>query len=269
MSTPAWVPADIPLDRPSAARMYDYYLGGSHNFEIDRKAAEQAIAMWPELPLIMQANRTFLRRAVNYLSSEGVAQFLDIGSGMPTVSNVHEVAQRANPAARVVYVDIDPIAVAHSEALLRGNPNAAIIQGDARRPEQILDHPQVRRLLDLRQPLAVLLVALLHFLVDDEEAHRAVRALREALAPGSYLVVSHASYEGMPEKSREHEQLYARMPTPLRMRSRAAIARFFDGFELVEPGIVFLPLWRPEGPHDLFLDQPERCTGFAGVGRKP
>ena len=268
MATPHWAPSSIPLDKPSAARMYDYYLGGSHNFELDRKLAEEAIAMWPDLPLIMAANRAFLRRAVNYVVTQGIDQFLDIGSGIPTVGNVHEVAQAARPSARVVYVDVDPVAVAHSQAILQDTPGVAAIQGDVRRPEQILGHPEVRRLLDLDRPLAVLLVALLHFIPDDAEASNAVRALREALPPGSYLAISHASYEGMPAESREHEQLYSRTPTPMRMRSRATIERLFDGFELVEPGLVYIPLWRPEGPNDLFLDEPERCTGFAGVARK-
>src|ERR687886_2526679 len=155
MAIPKWVSSDIPLDKPSAARMYDYYLGGSHNFELDRKMAEQAIALWPDLPLIMQANRTFLRRAVNYLSSQGVAQFLDIGSGIPTVGNVHEVAQRANPAARVVYVDIDPVAVTHSRTLLRDNPRAGVVLADARATEQILADPVVERLIDLARPVGV------------------------------------------------------------------------------------------------------------------
>ena len=268
MALPNWVSSDIPLDKPSAARMYDYYLGGSHNFELDRKMAEQAIALWPDLPLIMRANRGFLRRAVTYLLSQGIDQFLDIGSGIPTVGNVHEVAQLSNPAARVVYVDIDPITVAHGQAILQGAPNVTTIQADVRRPEQILGHPATRRLLDFERPMAVLLVALLHFIPDDAEATSAVGVLRDALAPGSYLVISHASYEGMPAESREHEQLYTRTPTPLKMRSRLAIQRLFDGFELVEPGLVYIPLWRPEGPDDLFVDQPERCTGFAGVARK-
>ena len=269
MVTPRWAPHDIPVDRPSAARMYDYYLGGSHNFEVDRKMAEQAIALWPDLPLIMQANRAFLRRAVKYLIDQGIEQFLDIGSGIPTVGNVHEVAQRANPSARVVYVDIDPIAVAHSTAILQGTSNVAAIQADVRTPEEILKHSQVGALLDFGQPVAVMLLALLHFITDDAEAHASVRVLREAVKPGSYLAISHASYEGMPEKSREHEQLYARTPNPLKTRSRAEIERFFDGFELVEPGLVYLPVWRPEEQgDDPFRGQPERSTGFAGVGCK-
>jgi hypothetical protein len=265
---PSWSPKEIPFDRPSAARMYDYYLGGHHNFESDRQMAEQAIAMWADLPLIMRANRAFLRRAVNYLVDQGITQFLDIGSGIPTVGNVHEVAQRAHPDARVVYVDIDPIAVAHSEAILSGAANVGVIQADVRQVEGILAHPVVRQLLDFRQPLAVFMVALLHFVPDDERAYHAVRILHDAVAPGSYLVMSHASGDGTPEKSREHEELYRRTPTPIKMRSKAEIARLFDGFELIEPGLVFLPLWRPEGPDDLFFDEPERCTGFAGVGRK-
>lgn len=268
MVIPKWGSSEIPLDKPSAARMYDYYLGGSHNFELDRQMAEQAIALWPDLPLIMQANRAFLRRAVNYLLNQGVDQFLDIGSGIPTVGNVHEVAQLANPAARVVYVDIDPVTVAHGQAILQGSSNVTTIQADVRQPEQILSHPVTRSLLDFDRPVAVLLVALLHFIPDDAEASRAVAVLRGALAPGSYLAISHASYEGMPAESREHEQLYTRTPTPLKTRSRLDIQRLFDGFEFVEPGLVYIPLWRPEGPDDLFLDQPERCTGFAGVARK-
>lgn len=269
MSRPAWVPDDVALDQPSAARMYDYYLGGSHNFAIDRRMAKQAMAMWPDLPLIMQANRAFLRRAVRFLVARGIQQFLDIGSGIPTVGNVHEVAQQANPAARVVYVDIDPVAVAHSQVILDANPDAAVIQADARRPEHILTHPTVHRLLDFQQPVAVLLVALLHFIVDDAEVRDLIRRLHAALPSGSYLAMTHASYEGKPRESQEHQRLYARTSTPMTMRARDEIAGFFDRFEVVEPGIVYIPLWRPEGPDDVLLDQPERCTGFAGVGYKP
>lgn len=248
--------------------MYDYYLGGNHNFSIDREMAKRAIAMWPDLPLIMRANRAFLRRAVTYLSEQGIDQFLDIGSGIPTVGNVHEVAQRLNPNARVMYVDIDPVAVAHSASILTHVANAGVIQADVRNPDEILDHPEVRRLIDFTRPVGLLMVALLHFIPDDEAAYAAVRTLRDALPEGSYLVISHASPEGMPEQSAEHESLYQRTSNPMHMRSRAEIARFFEGFDLVEPGLVFIPLWRPEGPDDLFLDAPERCTGFAGVGRK-
>jgi 16S rRNA G1207 methylase RsmC len=249
--------------------MYDFYLGGFHNFELDRRMAEQAIALWPDLPLIMRANRGFLRRAVSFLVSQGIDQFLDIGSGIPTVGNVHEVAHRANPSARVVYVDIDPIAVAHSRAILQDTPNVTAIQADLRGIQQILDDPSVRALLDFDRPVAVFVVAVLHFLTDDAEAASAIEAIRTRLAPGSYLVISHASYEGAPDRSREHEELYARTPNPLKTRSHAEIARYFGDFELVEPGLVWIPLWRPEDYDDPFRDQPERCSGFAGVARKP
>jgi hypothetical protein len=267
MQRPPWAPQGIDLSRPSAARMYDYYLGGSHNFAIDREAAEQAITMWSDLPIIMQANRAFLRRAVRFLVGQGIRQFLDIGSGIPTVGNVHEVAQQAAADSRVVYVDIDPVAVAHSRAILAGNPNAAIVQGDARDPDRLLAEPEVQQLLDLRQPIGIFLVALLHFIPNDIDAYRLVDRLREIMAPGSYLVISHASFEGRPTETESHTQLYARTSTPMMMRSRRDIERFFDGLHLVEPGLVYLPLWRPESPDEVD-EHPERFTGFAGVARK-
>jgi len=266
---PGWASADTPFDKPSAARMYDYYLGGHHNFEIDRKMAEQAIASWPDLPLIMQANRAFLRRAVNYVIDQGIDQFLDIGSGIPTIGNVHEIAQRANKNARVVYVDVDPVTVAHSESILQGTSSVGVIQGDIRQPAQILAHPTVRELLDFDKPVAVLMVAVLHFVIDDEEIQRSLPALRGVLTSGSYVVIAHASNEDKPRETREHETLYRQTSTPITMRPRHAIEQFFDGFDLIDPGLVYYPLWRPEGPNDLFLDQPERSPGLAGVGRKP
>jgi hypothetical protein len=269
MSQPNWVPESVPLDRPSAARMYDYFIGGYHNFEIDRRAAQQASAIWPDMPQVMRANRAFLRRAVRYFASEGITQFLDIGSGIPTAGNVHEAARQANPDARVVYVDHDPVAVAHSMAMLGDMPGVAVIQADAREPELILQHPDVRRTLDFRQPVAVLLVSVLHFVTDDDTAYHLVRAFRDVLAPGSGIALVHASNEGAPpDRLAQLDRLYSQTPTPVRIRSRSEIERFFDGFELAEPGVVYLSLWRPEGTDDLFLDDPERCSGFAGVGRK-
>lgn len=249
--------------------MYDYFLGGSHNFPVDRQAAEAIKRVYADFPLLLHANRAFLRRAVDFLAARGVQQFLDLGSGIPTVGNVHEIAERAAPASRVVYVDIDPIAVAHSELLLRGNPQAAVIQADVRRPEEILNHPQVQRQLDFDRPIALLLVALLHFITDDEEAYALVRRLRDALPPDSFVVISHASADGMPAQQNEQlERLYGQTSNPVKTRSRTEIARFFDGLELVEPGVVFFPLWHPESPDDLFLQQPSRSSGYAGVGRK-
>jgi SAM-dependent methyltransferase len=270
MSTPAWLPDDIRLDRPNAARMYDYFLGGHHNFEIDRAAADQAAALRPDMPLVMRVNRAFLRRAVDYISAQGVDQFIDIGSGIPTVGNVHEAARRSNPNARVVYVDHEPVAVAHSTAILRDVPGTAIVQADARQPEQLLAHSEVSHLIDPTRPVGLLIVSVLHFIADDEEARRIVATLRDALPSGSFLAISHGSFEGLPPDIYDQvTRLYERTPTPFTGRSRAEIERFFEGFDLVEPGVVYLPLWHPEGPDDLMLDRPEQCNGFCGVGRKP
>ncbi|HEV7215797.1 MAG TPA: SAM-dependent methyltransferase, partial [Chloroflexota bacterium] len=173
--------------------MYDYFLGGAHNFAVDRQAAEKVVAIHPDFPLMMRANRAFLRRAVTYLAGQGVTQYLDIGSGIPTVGNVHQIVQRVQPDARVVYVDIDPIAVAHSEAMLANNPNATIVQADARDMPSLLGHPTIRQFLDWDKPLAILLVAVLHFIRDDVEAGRIVATARQALPTGGYLVLSHGT----------------------------------------------------------------------------
>lgn len=265
MRDPSW-PLD-PDTRPSVARMYDYLLGGHHNFPADRAAAEQMVALMPDFPLIMAANRAFLRRAVNFLLSEGITQFLDIGSGIPTVGNVHEVAQATRPDARVVYVDIDPVAVTHSAALLAGNPNATVIQADARQPDQIIGHPEVRRLLDFRRPLGVLLVAFLHFVPDDEEAIQIVRRLTDAVAPGSYVAISHAIHTYAPDVEGRGVAVYNRSNTPIMMRSPERVRRFYEPLDLVEPGLVLIPLWRPESPDDVFLHEPRRSGMLAGVGR--
>ncbi|MCI2421750.1 SAM-dependent methyltransferase [Saccharopolyspora sp. K220] len=259
---------DIDLDKPNAARVYDYYLGGDHNFAVDRQMAEEAIRMWPELPLIMQANRAFLRRAVQYCTDQGIRQFLDLGSGIPTVGNVHEVAQQAAPGTRVVYVDTDPVAVAYSKNLLRDNPNAAIVRADLREPDKVLAAPEVSELLDLSQPLAVMMVAVLHFVGDADQPGAIVARYRDALVPGSFLVISHATDEGRPDVAASHADLYRqRTATPMTMRPHAAVTGFFEGFELVEPGVVHLPLWRPTAATDVGA-RPERFTGLAGVGRK-
>jgi hypothetical protein len=253
---------------PSAARMYDYYLGGHHNLAIDRQAADEAIAIYPDFPLIMQANRGFLRRAVVYLAEHGIDRFLDIGSGIPTVGNVHQIAQQINPSASVVYVDIDPVAVAHSAALLDDNPNARIIEADLRQPETILSHPAVRDLFAAGRPVALILAFVVHFVTDDEQALAVVRRLRDALPPHSYVVISHGTAERMPRAVFEQlVRLYRSTSQPVRIRSLAEIEPFFEGLELVEPGLVYVPLWRPEETSDLLLDRPEVSGGFAAMGR--
>ncbi|HZM83194.1 MAG TPA: SAM-dependent methyltransferase [Candidatus Limnocylindrales bacterium] len=235
----------------TAARMYDYFLGGTHNFPADREAADAIVAMFPATLLAARVNRAFLRRTVNYLCEMGISQFLDIGSGIPTEGNVHEIAQAANPRARVVYVDIDPVAVAESQEMLEGNDLAIAIRGDARYPRQIIAHPQVRKLLDFEQPVAVLLVAVLHFVGDDDEVKSLVRQLVDAVPKGSYLVASHVIDESSPDferiedVKRVHDVYKRQTSTALRMRTRAELGEFFEGWELVDPGIVWVWEWKP------------------------
>ena len=269
MERPAWAPRSIDISVPSVSRIYDYYLGGSHNFEVDREAARKAMEFMPGLPKIMQANRAFMRRAVRFAADEGIDQFLDIGSGIPTFGNVHEVAQAARPGAHVVYVDHDPVAVAHSQSVLKGNEDADVVAADLLKPQEILASPQVQRLIDLNRPIALLLVAILHFVEDADDPYSAVAELRDALAPGSLLVVTHASYEGIPlppERAEGTVDVYKNIRNPLIMRTRDEIARFFEGYDMVEPGLVPMPNWRPDTA--LEDEDPYSFSGFAGVGRK-
>ncbi|TDC76978.1 SAM-dependent methyltransferase [Streptomyces hainanensis] len=269
MERPAWAPHGIDLSVPSVSRMYDYYLGGSHNFEADRAAARRAIEAFPGLPKIMQANRAFMRRAVRFAISQGVTQFLDIGSGIPTFGNVHETARAASAEARVVYVDNDPVAVAHSRAVLADDARTDILAADFRDPLSIVGGDPVRRLLDLDRPVALLLVALLHFFDDDDKPGEHIAGLRDALPPGSLLVISHAATESLPgtrERGNRLSDVYRSGGATLVMRTRAEVTAFFDGFDLVEPGVVPLPDWRPEAPVE--DEDPIVHAGYAGVGRR-
>lgn len=264
----SWTSPDISPDIPSVARMYDYYLGGFHNFAVDRVAAERALAIYPGLRLVMQANRAFLRRAVRYLVEQGIDQFLDIGSGIPTAGNVHEVAQELNPQAKVVYVDVDPVAVTHSDAILRGQSGVTAVLADARQPEALLLQLATGNLLRMDRPLGVLCLMLLHFVPEDAVALHIVRAIRDAMAPGSYLVVSHATGDQVPEDVRmQMSRLYAGTSSPIVARSSAQIAEFFEGLQLVAPGLVYLPSWRPEDADELLLDAPARSISLGGVAR--
>ncbi|MGW2282080.1 SAM-dependent methyltransferase [Streptomyces sp. NPDC001770] len=271
MERPAWAPQGIDISVPSVSRMYDFYLGGSHNFEVDREAARRAMEFMPGLPKIMQANRAFMRRAVRYAVASGVTQFLDIGSGIPTFGNVHEVAHAADPAARIAYVDHDPVAVAHSRAVLDGDSRTTVVAADLRRPREILKNPEIGELLDLERPVALLLVAVLHFVEDSDDPYAAVAELCEALAPGSLLVVTHAAYEGIPltrEEAGGAVGVYSSIRNPLIMRSPAEVARFFEGWELVDPGLVPMPDWRPDPGTAGEPEDPFAFSGYAGVGRK-
>jgi len=263
-----WVPPEVDTRQANGARVYDYWLGGSHNFLPDQDLGRAMAAVEPNIRAIARANRAFLGRAVRFLAAAGISQFLDIGSGIPTAGNVHEVAHQANPASRVAYADIDPVAVAHSKVILAGNRNATIMKADAREPEKILVRA-AQGLIDLGQPTGLLLVAVLHFLADADDPWRVAATLRDALAPGSYLVLSHATNESRPEVAQAAEKMYSRRaPASGRTRSRAEILRFFDGFELVDPGLVYVPQWRPDSPADVPSD-PSTLWFLVGVGRKP
>ena len=266
---PSWVPPGVDTKRANVARVYDYWLGGSHNFLADQDVARAIMAVEPNMRAGVRANRAFLGRAVRFLAASGIRQFLDIGSGIPTEGNVHEVAQRASPGARVVYADVDQVAVAHSRAILAGNENATVIEADLREPRKILSNATVRRLIDFGQPTGLLLGMVLPFIADAEDPWRIVATLRDAVAPGSYLVLGHATDESRPVVAQAAEKVYNRsVTTNVHVRSRADILRLFDGLELVDPGLVYIPEWRPDSPEDVPED-PSKFWALVGVGRKP
>ena len=258
--------ANLRLDRPTPARMYDYFLGGKDNFQVDRDAADllDEVAGRGTTSTVAWENRRFLQRAVACLAEAGIDQFVDIGAGLPTQGNVHEVAQRVNPAARVVYIDNDPIVLSHGRALLADDVTTRVLTADMREPQAILAAPGLTELIDFSRPVAVLFVAVLHFVRDDEDPYGIVGTFRDAMVPGSYLVLSHVTTDGTPtEILAQNERVYEKSTSPSRPRSREEIMRFFDGLGLLEPGLVRPGLWRPEGGQ-------ETATNFmyAGVGVK-
>ena len=263
------VPLEINTSVAHPARMYDYYLGGKDNFPADREAAEKMIASAPGMRDGARQNRAFLGRSVRWLAGAGITQFLDIGTGIPTQGNTHEVAQEVAPDARVAYVDNDPIVIAHARALLSGQGQGmvTVAHADLREPDALLTDPQVLRAIDFDQPMAVLLVAILMFLKDSEEPHRIVERLEAAMPSGSYLVISHVTQDFNPEAAARGARVYDRATATMTPRGREEVLRFFDGLELVDPGVVQVSRWRPDGP------VPELPGGhpwvWAGVGLKP
>ncbi len=265
---PDWVPGTVDIDEPSIARIYDYLLGGYHNFEIDRQLADMSLQIYPDMALASQVSRAFLRRVENYLLDQGISQFIDIGSGIPTLGHVHEIALRRDPENRVVYIDIDPVAIAHSKAILRQKPHTFVFQADARDPQTIFERIRAEEALDFTKPVAVLFIALLHYIVDDDEVRQLMHEYSSRLAPGSYVAFTHGTYENAPPGVAEDlMNLSSKSRHSILYRSRDDIATLFPEMEIVEPGIVPTPLWHPEGPEDLFLDQPERSLAYAGVAR--
>lgn len=259
-ATPAY---DITVTSP--ARVWDYWLGGKDHYAVDRETAEKAAAAMPSMPRIARATRRFLTSAVTMLTEEhGVRQFLDIGSGLPTAENTHEVAQRLAPESRIVYVDHDPVVLRHGQALLASAPEGAtdFVQADLRNTEEIL--AEAERTLDFSRPVAVLLITVLHFIPDADRPHEIVTRLTRALAPGSFLAVLHAPSDvRAAEVSGMARDYNSNTPSPITPRPRAEVARFFDGLELVPPGLVNFTGWPGLGDTDPGL------AGYVGIGRKP
>lgn len=260
------LPEGIDTTVPNSARMYNYSVGGKDNFAVDREAFDQLVAILPHGANPPLENRAFLGRAVRFLAEAGVRQYLDLGSGLPTHGNVHEVAQAIIPDARVVYVDYDPVAVSHAEALLATSANVASIQADIREPDSVFGNERVTRLLDFSQPVAVLMVAILHHVTAEEDPLGIVARYCELITPGSYLALSHMTSHDQPAAVIDDMVgIFEQVREPMVPRSREDILRFFDGLELVDPGLVAAPEWRPD------TVDPAEATGLilAGVGMKP
>jgi len=259
---------DLNSDKPTPARMYDYFLGGKDNFEVDREAARKVDAALGRTMTydIVWENRRFQQRATRWLAAEaGIDQFLDIGAGLPTQGNVHEIAQSVNPDARVVYVDNDPIVLAHGRALLETNKSTTVVTADARRPAEVLSLRETKELIDFSRPVALLVIALFHFISDEENPEALIAEFLDGLPSGSYLALSHLTTDGPPaEGVARTEAAYANATSPMVFRSRVAIEGLFTGLELVEPGVVRPWQWRPGDD-----DSPRTDWLLAGVARKP
>lgn len=259
-------PPEVDMDTPSTARMYDYYLGGKDNFIVDREKAEEVLAKVPIIRPALRANRAFLHRAVRHLASVGVRQFIDFGTGIPTSPNVHEITQEIDPDSRIVYVDNDPIVLAHDRALLETNDSVVIVEGDLRQPGAVLNDSATTRLIDFDEPVAILFVAVFHFVTDAEDPFGIVTTARDAVPSGSYVAISHGVSDGKDPDSIKHiEEIYKDTTSPAVFRTQAQVRELFRGFDLVEPGLVDVTDWRPEP------DAADVGSGWyvAGVGRKP
>ena len=265
--TSSWVPDGLNVDLPSAARVYDYLLGGGHNFAGDRALAERLLRVLPARDMA-RLNRAFLRRAVLFMVNRGIRQFLDLGSGIPTVGNVHEVAQGASPDCRVVYVDYEPVAVAHSELILEGKENAAVIQADLRSPDTILYATETKRLIDFAEPLGLLMVGVVQFIPEVDDLFALSAVYRDVLATGSHFALSAFTWDNAPAGMAGAVDVCKASQNPIYPRTRAEVLRMFEGYELAEPGIVMTPEWRPERPEDVG-DNAERSNMYAGVGYLP
>ncbi|GHG14105.1 MULTISPECIES: SAM-dependent methyltransferase [Amycolatopsis] len=259
-----WIPAGADLSRPSAARIYDYLLGGAHNLAPDREVAQKLEAIQPQVAAVARRNRAFLRRVVRFMLDQGVRQFLDLGSGIPTVGNVHEVAQAVDPQAKVVYVDYEPVAVAHSRMLLDGNPHAEALEADATNADAVLKSEPVQRLLDLDEPVGLLAITLGHYL---PEVRGVFATYRDALGKGSYLALSHLTNDFAVLSDPRVAETMRKTQDHIYPRTKDEVLALFEGFELVEPGLTTSANWRPDRLSAVV--DPEEDGLYAGVGRKP
>jgi S-adenosyl methyltransferase len=265
-SEPSFVEQDGPAN---PARVYDYWLGGKDHYAVDRRAGDQVAALAPWVVSEARANRRFIHRVVRYLVHQGITQFIDAGSGLPTARNVHEIAQELNPVARVVYVDHDPVVLTHARALLATDTRTVVVEADARDPERLMTDPGLTGHLDLREPVGVLFAAVLHFVSDAENPAGIVAAVRDRLAPGSHVVISHATPGDEPTASSaawKAADVYAERAGAFTLRDRPAVERLFDGFDLVEPGLVPVRDWHPHGS---FRSQRGPVSAVGAVGRRP
>jgi hypothetical protein len=253
---------------PNVARIYDYLLGGKDNYQADRDAAEQLLKVLPEAELACRQNRRFLERVVRFLVGVcGIRQIIDIGTGLPTQGNVHQVAQEEAPATRVVYADYDRVVVRHAEALLARNERVAVVHADLRTPRELITHRDMRKLIDFGQPVAVLILATLHFIKDDEQPEEIIRLLRSTIAPGSYLALSHITAEDVqPNDSETAREIYASASAPAIPRTREEILRFFSEMELVPPGLVNIAAWPAVA--ERHVPEPAKLLMYGGVARK-
>lgn len=275
MTEPEPAPADIEPNTPSVARVYDYFLGGKINFAVDREVAAALSTVHPNGPAMGRQNRAFLRQAVRYLAGEaGIRQFLDLGSGLPTQGNVHQIAQQIDPAAKVVYVDHDPVVLVHAQALLADSPTATALTADVRRPAELLTSPGVTNFLDLTQPVGLLAFGILHHFNDDEDPAGIAATLRDAVVSGSYLAISHFHNPGdtHPEAATEaerSERIFREKLGTGRFRTRAELLAYFGEWELVSPGLTYLGDWRPEPDAETVPRTRAYYTMLGGVARKP
>jgi hypothetical protein len=268
MSDEARWSAGIDSSTPNLARMHDYFIGGKDNFAVDREAAEAVLATAPEVRVMAQEHQAFHVRVIRFLVEQGLTQFINLGSGLPSDLNTHELARSRTPDARVVYVDNDPVVLAHGRAILAKGPRTAVVKGGIMHPAELLADPDLREVIDLDQPVAVLLFGVLQYIPDGSDPFRRVAELRDALPAGSHIVITHVVFDSRPEAAEPIVNIYRKMlgQADGGARTRETVLPFFDGLELVEPGLVYVREWQPDSP--FLSERPDKAWVIVGVGRK-